>query len=60
MVLMAGFELPVRAIREQISGALDIIVHQARMKDGSRKITRITEVLDRRGYDYSPGYFRLR
>ncbi len=49
MVLMAGFNLPVRAIREQISGALDLIVHQARMKDGSRKITRITEVLGLEG-----------
>ena len=49
MVLMAGFDLPVRAIREQISGALDLIVHQARMKDGSRKITRITEVLGLEG-----------
>ncbi|MFD1039285.1 CpaF family protein [Virgibacillus byunsanensis] len=49
MVLMSGFELPVRAIREQISSALDIIVQQARMKDGSRKITRITEVLGLEG-----------
>ena len=49
MVLMAGFELPVRAIREQISSALDVIVHQSRMKDGSRKITRITEVLGLEG-----------
>ncbi len=45
MVLMAGFDLPLRAIREQIANALDLIVQQARMKDGSRKITRITEVL---------------
>lgn len=44
MVLMAGMELPVRAIREQISSAVDVIVHMARLKDGSRKITRITEV----------------
>lgn len=49
MVLMAGFELPIRAIREQIASALDIIVHQSRMKDGSRKITRITEVLGLEG-----------
>ena len=45
MVLMAGFDLPLRAIREQIANALDIIVQQARLKDGTRKITRITEVL---------------
>lgn len=49
MVLMAGFDLPVRAIRQQISAALDLIVQQARMKDGSRKITRITEVLGLEG-----------
>lgn len=49
MVLMAGIELPVRAIREQISSALDIIVHQSRMQDGSRKITQITEVLGMEG-----------
>ena len=59
MVLMAGFDLPVRAIREQISGALDLIVQQARMKDGSRKITRITEVLGLEGDIISSGYFRL-
>ncbi|MCR5177124.1 MAG: CpaF family protein [Anaerovibrio sp.] len=44
MVLMSGFDLPVRAIREQISSAIDLIVHQGRIKDGSRKITHITEV----------------
>ena len=44
MVLMAGMELPVRAIREQISSAIDLIIQQNRMKDGSRKITHITEV----------------
>lgn len=44
MVLMAGAELPVRAIREQIASAVDLIVHQSRMKDGSRKITAVTEV----------------
>ncbi|WP_019413203.1 CpaF family protein [Paenisporosarcina sp. TG20] len=49
MVLMAGFDLPVKAIRQQISSALDLIVQQARMKDGSRKITRITEVLGLEG-----------
>ncbi len=49
MVLMAGFDLPVRAIREQIASALDLIVHQARLKDGTRKITHITEVLGMEG-----------
>lgn len=44
MVLMAGMDLPIRAIREQIAGALDLIVQQSRLKDGSRKITNITEV----------------
>lgn len=44
MVLMAGIELPVKAIREQIAGAIDIIIQQSRLKDGSRKITNITEV----------------
>jgi pilus assembly protein CpaF len=44
MVLMAGVDLPVRAIREQIASAVDLIVHQARLKDGSRRITNITEV----------------
>jgi pilus assembly protein CpaF len=44
MVLMAGTELPSHAIRQQISNALDIIVHQDRMRDGTRKITHITEV----------------
>ena len=44
MVLMSGLELPVRAIRDQISSALDLIVHQSRIQDGSRKITYITEV----------------
>jgi pilus assembly protein CpaF len=43
-VLMAGFDLPHRAIREQIASAVDLIVHQERMPDGSRKIVRITEV----------------
>lgn len=44
MVLMAGMDLPVRAIREQIASAVDLIVHQSRLKDGSRKVTQITEV----------------
>ncbi len=44
MVLMAGMDLPVRAIREQISSAIDVIIQQSRLRDGSRKITHITEV----------------
>ncbi|WP_436698341.1 CpaF family protein [Nocardioides sp. BYT-33-1] len=44
MVLMAGMELPIRAIREQVASAVDLIVHQTRFKDGSRRITHITEV----------------
>ena len=44
MVMMAGMELPVRAIREQIASALDLIIQQSRIQDGSRKITYITEV----------------
>jgi len=44
MVLMAGMDLPLLSIREQIASAVDLIVHTARLKDGSRKIVRITEV----------------
>ncbi|MGH2515848.1 MAG: LAGLIDADG family homing endonuclease, partial [Ktedonobacterales bacterium] len=49
LVLMAGMELPLRAIREQIASAIHLIVHQERMKDGSRKITNISEVLRMEG-----------
>jgi pilus assembly protein CpaF len=44
MTLMAGLELPVRAVREQISSAIDLVVHQERLRDGTRKIVNITEV----------------
>ena len=44
MVLMTGYQLPLRAIREQIASAVDLIVHTARLKDGSRKVVNITEV----------------
>ena len=44
MVLMAGVDLPLRAIREQVSSAVDLIVHQSRMKDGTRRIEYITEI----------------
>jgi pilus assembly protein CpaF len=49
MVLMAGVDLPIRAIREQVSSALDLIVHQTRFKDGSRRITHVTEVVGMEG-----------
>ncbi len=65
MVLMSGIELPVRAIREQIASAIDLIVHQARFRDGSRRITHITEIQGMEGevvtmqdlflFDYAPG-----
>ncbi len=65
MVLMSGVELPVRAIREQIASAVDLIVHQARFRDGSRRITHITEIQGMEGevitmqdlfiFDYAPG-----
>lgn len=44
MVMMAGMELPVRAIREQVASAIDLVVHQERMRDGDRKVVQITEV----------------
>ena len=66
MVLMAGMDLPVRAIREQVASAVDLIVHQTRFKDGSRRITHITEVERMEGdvitlqdifvYDHSGGF----
>jgi pilus assembly protein CpaF len=49
MVLMAGVELPQRAIREQMASAIDLIVHQTRLKDGTRRITHITEVTGMEG-----------
>jgi pilus assembly protein CpaF len=66
MVLMAGMDLPMRAIREQIASAVDLIVHQSRYKDGARHITHVTEVERMEGdvvtlqdifvYDHSPGF----
>jgi pilus assembly protein CpaF len=44
MTMMAGMELPARAIREQISSAIDLVVHEERMRDGTRKLVAITEV----------------
>ncbi|GLZ30134.1 type II secretion system protein E [Lentzea sp. NBRC 105346] len=65
MVLMAGVDLPSRAIREQVNSALDLIIQQARLKDGSRRITHITEVIGMEGdvitlqdlfvFDYAAG-----
>jgi pilus assembly protein CpaF len=49
MVLMAGLDLPVRAIREQVSSAIDLIVHQSRFKDGTRRFTHVTEVAGMEG-----------
>ena len=44
MVLMSGMELPSRAIREQIASAVDVIIHESRLSDGSRKVVAISEV----------------
>ena len=65
MALMSGMDLTVRAIREQMASAISLIVHQSRMRDGSRHFTHITEVLGMEGdlvtlqdlflYDYSAG-----
>ena len=49
MVLMAGMDLPIRAVREQISSAIELVVHQERMRDGTRKVTNITEVTGMEG-----------
>ncbi|RYE56706.1 MAG: CpaF family protein, partial [Rhizobiaceae bacterium] len=49
MVMMAGFDLPVKAIREQVSMAVHLIVHQERMRDGKRRVTAITELVGMEG-----------
>ena len=49
MVMMAGMDLPVTAIRQQCAGALDLVVQQARLRDGSRKITSICEITGMEG-----------
>ena len=49
MVLMAGLELPIEFVREQIVEAIDLIIQQSRMRDGSRRITQISEVVGREG-----------
>lgn len=66
MVLMAGVELPVRAIREQVSSAIDLVIQQTRLKDGTRRVVAIAEVVGMDGdvvtlqdifrFDYSAGY----
>ncbi len=65
MVLMAGIDLPSRAIREQVASAIDVIVHLSRLRDGSRRITHVTEVVGMEGdtittqdiftFDYAAG-----
>jgi pilus assembly protein CpaF len=49
MVLMAGMDLTVRAIRDQIASAINLIVHQARLKDGTRRVTHVTEIVGMEG-----------
>ncbi|PKN94931.1 MAG: type II secretion system protein E [Chloroflexi bacterium HGW-Chloroflexi-6] len=49
MVLMAGMDLPIKVIRQQVSAAVDLIIQQTRLKDGSRKVTAITEVAGMEG-----------
>jgi pilus assembly protein CpaF len=49
MVMMAGMDLPMRAIREQVASAIDLIVHQSRMRDGTRKVVNITDVTGMEG-----------
>jgi pilus assembly protein CpaF len=66
MVLMAGADLPLKAIREQVAGGFDLIVHQSRFRDGSRRITHVTEVVGMESdvitlqdlflFDYAAGY----
>jgi pilus assembly protein CpaF len=66
MVMMAGMDLPVRAIREQVASAVDLVVQQTRLRDGTRRITYVTEVARMEGdivtmqdifvFDYSAGF----
>ncbi len=66
MVLMAGMDLPIRAIREQVASALDLIVHVHRLRDGTRRVTHVTEVIGMEGdiitlqdlmmFDYGMGF----
>jgi pilus assembly protein CpaF len=66
MVLMSGLELPIKAIREQVASALDLIVHLGRLRDGTRRVTEICEVNAMEGdtitlstiyaFDYGSGF----
>jgi pilus assembly protein CpaF len=68
MVLMGGLELPIRAVREQIAAAVDVIIHLNRLRDGTRRVTKITEVQGMQGdivtlqdvfaFDYDAGMDR--
>jgi pilus assembly protein CpaF len=49
MTMMAGMDLPIRAIREQVSSAIDLVIHQERMRDGTRKVVNVTEVTGMEG-----------
>ena len=49
MVLMAGYDLPIRAIRQQVASALDLVVHLERLADGTRRVTEVTEILRMEG-----------
>jgi pilus assembly protein CpaF len=49
MVLLAGFDLPIRAIREQVASAIDVVIQQTRFKEGSRHVTHVTEVVGMEG-----------
>lgn len=65
MALMAGMDITIRAVREQIASAINLIIHQARLLDGSRRVTHVTEIVGMEGdvitlqdlfvFDYSPG-----
>jgi len=65
MAMMSGMDIGTRAIREQVTSALNVIVHQARMKDGTRRITHVTEIVGMEGdvitlqdlflFDYTAG-----
>jgi pilus assembly protein CpaF len=66
MVLMGGVDLPMRAVREQISSAIDLVVHLTRFKDGSRRVTSVSEIAGMDGdtittqdlfkFDYGMGF----
>jgi pilus assembly protein CpaF len=49
MIMMGGFQLPPKTIREMITGSIDVIIQAARLRDGSRKVTHVTEVVGMEG-----------